>query len=165
MATQESRNQKHVQTFLDSLEQSQDHTIRKLIQNLHPAEVADVLEAVAVEVRNKLWEHLDLSQKGAVLAATHSSVRLDFLRKMDAEELADAAGQLESDDVADILQELPQRLANETLLLLDEKNRFRVAQVLDFEPDSAGGLMSVDTITVRSDVDVDLVLRYLRQRT
>ena len=107
MTEQEGRNQKHVQSFFDSLEAGKDYEVRLLLQSLHPAEVADVLESLPAEARSDLWEYVDVSQQGAVLAGTHSTVRIDLLKKMDAADVADVTSQLESDDVADILQDLP----------------------------------------------------------
>src|SRR3990172_5304675 len=81
---------------------------------------------------------------------------------MDPREVAAATENLDSDDAADILQDLPPSMVDEVLRSMDEQNRQRLAQVLSYPEDTAGGLMNIDAVTVRSDVELDVVVRYLR---
>ncbi|MGR8919172.1 MAG: magnesium transporter [Gammaproteobacteria bacterium] len=163
MAEQINRNQEIVQAIQDALAGNEIWRLRELIAHLHPSEVADLLESLPAPVRAELWVHIDAEVEGDVLAHVSVGVRNSLVEQMDASQLADVASSLESDDAADILQDLPDDVADEVLLSMDEQNRRRVAAVLTYPPDSAGGLMSVDTVTVRSDVDADVVLRYLRR--
>lgn len=163
MAEQINRNQVSVQAIQDALEANEIGRLRELLGNLHPSEIADLLESLPTAARDELWVHIDSTIEGDVLSNSNAAVRNSLIENMDPAQVADATSTLASDDAADILQDLPGDLADEILLSMDEQNRRRVAAVLTYPPDTAGGLMSVDTVTVRSDVDVDVVLRYLRR--
>ena len=107
-------------------------------------------------MRDELWIHIDSDIEGDVLNEANAAVRHTLLENMDPAQVADATSGLDSDDVADILQELPDELADEILLSMDEQNRLRVSAVLTYPADTAGGLMNVDAVTVRGDVEVDV---------
>lgn len=162
MAEQIIRNQDLVQYIQDALEANEILSVREQLAALHPSEIADLLESLPAPVRDELWVHIDADAEGEVLSHAGSAVLNSLLENMDAAQVADATSSLDSDDVADILQVLPDEVVDEVLLSMDEQNRQRVAAVLTYPADTAGGLMNVDVITVRSDVDVDVVLRYLR---
>jgi magnesium transporter len=83
---------------------------------------------------------------------------------MDTAQLVTAAEQLDTDDFADILHQLPNTITDQVLEKLDSRDRARVESVLAYADDSAGGLMNTDTITVRPRHAAELVLRYLRLR-
>lgn len=163
MAEQLVRNQELVGSIQEALESNQLLELRGLLADLHPSEIADVLESLPNEIRGELWVHIDSDIEGDVLADASVAVRNSLVENMDASEVADATSGLESDDVADILQDLPDDLADEVLLSMDEQNRRRVTEVLTYPPDTAAGLMNLDTVTVRADVNVDVVLRYMRR--
>ncbi len=157
------RTQASVQTIQTALEANELDKLSALLHELHPSEIADLLEALPAEARAAVWARVDRSQEGDVLSHASSAVRSGLLENMAPAELAEATSNLDSDDIADILQALPLDLADEVLLSMDEQNRQRIASVLTYPSDTAGGLMNVDAITVRSDVSVDVVLRYLRR--
>ena len=159
------RTQASVQTIQTALEANELDKLGALLHELHPSEIADLLEALPAEARAAVWARVDRSQEGDVLSHASSAVRSGLLENMAPSELAEATSNLDSDDIADILQGLPLDLADEVLLSMDEQNRQRIASVLTYPSDTAGGLMNVDAITVRSDVSVDVVLRYLRRMT
>ena len=91
-------------------------------------------------------------------------VRAEFLEAMDTAQLVAAADDMDTDDFADILQQLPTTISEQVLASLDARDRARVEAVLSFPEDSAGGLMDTDSITVRPRHTLELVLRYLRLR-
>lgn len=163
MAEQIIRTQEFVQEIQDALEANEIRRVRAFLTELHPSEVADLLESLPGPVRSELWVHIDSDIEGDVLSHAGTAVRNSLLEDMAPAEVAQATSQLDSDDVADILQDLPEELADEILLSMDEQNRQRISAVLTYPADSAGGLMSIDAVTVRSDVSVDVVLRYLRR--
>ena len=107
---------------------------------------------------------LDTELDGEVLVHVNDEVRAGLIRDMPAEELVQAVGELDLDDLADILDDLPDAVVREVLLSMDRQDRERLEQVLSYPEDSAGGLMDPDVVTVRSDVSLDVVLRYLRLR-
>ena len=95
---------------------------------------------------------------------TGRDVRTQLIRDMDPEELAAATEGLEVDDLADLLADLPETVTQQLLRNMDHQDRERLSRVLSWPEDSAGGLMSTDTVSVRSDVSLEVVQRYLRMR-
>ena len=163
-----SRVAKSFQDRLDEVIQSfgagsLDET-RYLLESLRPQEIADLLTSTPPKVRWVLWELLDEEQENQALQYLGEDVRARFLESMGTAQLVAAADELDTDDFADILQELPDTLSAEVLSAMDAKHRARVEAVLSYPEDSAGGLMNTDTITVQPRHSVELVLRYLRLR-
>ena len=136
---------------------------RRLVRGLHPSEVADFIERLPARERGGVWALLDPTQEGAVLAHMQDTVRADVLEQMRPTDVADATRTLAADDVADILQDLPNEVADTILQAMDAQNRQRLADVLTYPEDTAGGLMDTDVVSVRADVSLDVVTRYLRR--
>ncbi|TDJ62927.1 MAG: magnesium transporter [Proteobacteria bacterium] len=157
-----NRNQERVLSVQEALDANDLRSVRDALASLHPAELADLLESVPAEIRDELWLHIKPEVEGDVLAQANDSVRAALLEKMEPYQVAAATASLAIDDAADILQDLPESRANEVLRSMDEQNRERIASILSYPEDTAGGLMNVDVVTVRADVEVDVVLRYLR---
>ena len=137
---------------------------RYLLESLRPQEIANLLTSTPPKVRWVLWELLDEEQENQALQYLGEDVRARFLESMGPAQLVAAADELDTDDFADILQELPDTLSAEVLATMDAKDRARVEAVLSYPEDSAGGIMNTDTITVQPRHSVELVLRYLRLR-
>lgn len=137
---------------------------RYLLESLRPQEIANVLTSTPPKVRWVLWELLDEEQENQALQYLSEDVRARFLESMEPAQLVAAADELDTDDFADILQELPDTLSAEVLAAMDAKDRARVEAVLSYDEESAGGIMNTDTITVQPRHAVELVLRYLRRR-
>ena len=137
---------------------------RRMLNALHPAEIANLLESFPVPERKLLWELVDEKNAGEVLLEVHDEVRSGLIRDMDEDELLAATSGMDMDDLADFVQDLPKTLTGEILRAMDNQNRQRLEAVLAYPEDSAGGLMNTDTVTVRPDVSLDVVLRYLRMR-
>ena len=137
---------------------------RGILQAMHPAEIADVLESLRPARREILWEMIEPEIEGDVLMEVHDEVRDTLVRIMDPEEIRAASEKLDLDDLADFVQSLPEKLNHVVLNGMGEQDRKRLDTVLSYPEDSAGGLMNLDTITVRGDVTLDVVLRYLRRR-
>lgn len=137
---------------------------RFLLAAMRPPELAVLLESTPLKVRRVLWEILDEEQNHQVLQHLHDDVLGSFLEGMATEELVAAADELDTDDFADILQQLPDTISTQVLGSLDSSDRARVEAVLSYPEDTAGGLMNTDTITVRPRHSIEIVLRYLRLR-
>jgi len=137
---------------------------KSLLSAMHPAEIADLLESLPYSERHVLWEMVDSSVEGDVLMEAHDEVRATLVGQMDSSELQAASRHLELDDLADFIQSLPEKLTREVLSGMTDQHRKRLEQVLSYPEDSAGGLMDLDTITLREDVTLDVVLRYLRRQ-
>ncbi len=148
------------QLHADNLDQ-----VRSLLSQLHPAEIADLLEALPGKERAKLWQQIDPGVGGDVLSEVQDTIRAGLLEQMPPEQVAEVTQDLDTDDVADILQDLPEEVADTVLLAMDVQNRERIASLMSYPEDTAGGLMNTDVVSVRADVSLDVVSRYLRQRT
>jgi magnesium transporter len=136
--------------------------IRTLLGNLHPAEIADILESFPHGPREILWELVDPGDHGETLLHVNDEVRIGLIEEMDVTDLLAATDGLDTDDLADLLQDLPGTLTMQVLHSMDKQNRERLESVLRYPEDSAGGMMAVEVVTVRADVELDVVLRYLR---
>jgi magnesium transporter len=130
--------------------------------NLHPAEIADMLESFPHGPREILWELVDPDDRGETLVHVNDEVRAGLIEKMESDDLVTASEGLDADDLADLIKDLPDVVIQKILLSMDEPNRDRLVAVLHYPGDSAGGLMNVDVVTIRADVTLDAVLRYLR---
>ena len=135
-----------------------------LIGSLNPSEVARLLESMPLQERAVIWEMVDPDIEGDVLVEVNETVRDDLIRGMDTDELVAATEGMELDDLADLVADLPEALTQEVLRSLDQQDRERLDQVLAHHEDSAGGLMNVDIVTVRPDVTLGVVMRYLHAR-
>ena len=139
---------------------------RNLLNALYPSEIADVIEGSPRNRRDLIWSLVSNENKGETLAELTEEVRgnlLDELIDEDGPEgLAVIAENLDTDDLADIIQSLPKNLVKKTVKSLDKQNQDRLSKVLSFPDDTAGGLMNIDTINVRANVTVEVLLKYLR---
>ena len=152
------------EALFDALDSGAGRQVRDQLHALHPAEVADLLESLPLAQRRIVWELVDSQDEGEILVALNEEVRATLIQEMDSDQLVAAATKLHLDDLADLLAELPETVNREVLKSLDQSDRLRLEAVLSYDEDSAGGLMDPDTLTVRSDVTVEVVLRYLRMR-
>ncbi|MDG1495840.1 MAG: magnesium transporter [Porticoccaceae bacterium] len=137
--------------------------VRHILNNLSPPDIAHQLETAPPRLRNILWELIDPEISGEVLQELSDDIQLEFLNQMDGAEVASITEGLDVDDIVDILQQLPDRVIPEVLQAMSVQDRQRVESVLTYNEDTAGGLMDTEVITVRPDITVDVVLRYLRR--
>lgn len=135
---------------------------RQLVRSLSGTELARLLESLPPNERAVIWEMIPREDEGDVLVEIAEEVRDALIQGMDTEELLAATEGMELDDLADLVSGLPEALTQQVIHSLDLQDRERLQQVLAYDEDSAGGLMNTDTITVRPDVTLDVVLRYLR---
>jgi magnesium transporter len=138
--------------------------VRRLVNTLAPAEIGHLLESLPPGKREVVWGLVDAEDDGEVLLHVGDEVREALIADMDTEELVAAVEDLDIDDLADLVEDLPDQVIEEVLKSMDRENRERLEQVLSYPEDTAGRLMNPDVVTVRADVSVDVVLRYLRLR-
>ena len=148
----------------EQLDSGELRAARQMIHSLHPSEVAHLLESMPLQERAVLWELVDIDDEGDILVEVVDEVRDGLIKGMQTEELIAATDGMEVDDLADLLIDLPATVTEQVLQSLDSKEQERVRQVLAYDEDCAGGLMNVDIVTVRSDVTIEVVGRYLRAR-
>jgi len=157
-------DQQQLEDILRGLGRSSVDETKILLTSLRPNEVAMALEANLPNTRRVIWQLLDDEARNQSLQYLREDVRAEFLEAMDTAQLVAAAEDLDTDDFADILQQLPATITHQVLENLNARDRARVESVLSYPEDSAGGLMDTDTITVRPRHAIELVLRYLRLR-
>jgi magnesium transporter len=153
-------------TPLDSLhaalEKGSRTEIDEIVEKLHPSEIADTLEALPKKQRDNLWQQDSLDQK-EVLPYVNDGVSGELMLNMAPTELASAVQTMDTDDAADVLQNLPDEVVEKVLPAMDMQHYRRLRQVLFYPEDSAGGLMNTDILTVRTEMTLKMVLRYLRR--
>jgi len=165
----EERRQDHAEHRLSRLSEALDsgteHRVRSLLRSLSAGEIGDLLESLPIAKRLAVWDLTDPALDGDVLVDVNDEVRASLIRDSSNEELVAAVDDLDLDDLADILDDLPDAVISEVLRSLDRQDRERLVHVLSYAEDSAGGLMDPDVLTIRPDVTLEVVLRYLRVRT
>ena len=156
-------SQKSLDRLSAALESGTFLDVRRMLNGLSPADVAHLLESSPPKYRHILWQMVEVDQEGEVLGELSDELRAHFLSDMDAAEVAMITEDLEDDDVADILQQVPDRITQEVLNAMDHQDRSRLEKVMHYPDDCAGGLMNTDTITIRARLTLEVVLRYLRR--
>jgi len=157
------KEQTRLQTLQEVLDSGTLHQAARLLNALRPAEIAHLLEALPLAEREIVWGLVEEEAEGEVLVHLADEVLTDLVRKMDKEELLAATEGMDLDDLADLVQDLPHTITREVINSLDQQHRERLEAVLSYPEDTAGGLMNTDTITVRAEVTLDVVMRYLRR--
>jgi magnesium transporter len=138
--------------------------VRKLLQDMPAFDLALLLESSPTKSRTVLWQLIDADHHGEVLEELNEEVRKGILKNIRPEKLAEVAEGMDVDDLAEVFRTLPDSVYREVLSSMDSQDRSRVEAALSYEEDTAGGIMNTDTISIRPDVTVDVVLRYLRLR-
>ncbi len=156
--------QQRLQEILQSAGSGTLDEVRVLLASMRPPELANVISSAPSGVRLVLWELLDDEEENALLQYLGEDVRAELLETLSPEQLIAAAEALDTDDFADVLQQLPTQLTEQVLASLDASDRARLEAVLSYPEDCAGGLMNTDLLTVRPRHTIELVLRYLRLR-
>ncbi|MBO1519253.1 magnesium transporter [Oceanisphaera pacifica] len=136
--------------------------VRRQLQQMRPGDVAWLLEASPTPSRKVFWQLIDPDEYGAILEELSEEVRDGIIRLMDADKLASALEDMESDDLADVLRDLPEQLLNQVLTQMDEQDRLRAKQALSYPENTAGSMMNTEFISLRADISIEVVLRYLR---
>jgi len=153
---------KLTEQLLAAVESHNLEQIKDLFSHLVEEEIAEILESTPLKERQILWEAVESSRQGEILTHTNDEVTANLLESLEAHEIVQITEDLETDDIADIAQSLNSSNQQTLLASLDEGDRNAVEMALTYPEDTAGGLMSTDLISVRADVSLDVVLRYLR---
>ncbi len=163
-AVRHDKTARQLRLLSDALDSGRLGPVRRLVNTLSPAEIGNLLESLPPAKRTIVWGLVDAEDDGEVLVHVGEEVRESLLAEMDPDEIIAAASELEIDDLADLVEDLPDTVIDEVLKSMDRENRERLEQVLSYPEDTAGRLMNPDVVTVRTDTTVDVVLRYLRLR-
>jgi magnesium transporter len=147
---------------VNRLREANDSQANALLADMHPAEIADVLEALPQDERLHFWEFVGVDKKGEVLIETHDEARAELIAATSAKVLQAAVQPLQPDELADLMEQLPDKVVAGVLAEMDAQRKQRLETVRQFPDDTAGGLMDVDALVVRADATLGAVLRYLR---
>jgi len=163
MTSAEPHSQKPLARVTEALEKGTLGDVSRMLRKMEPAEAAHLLESSPPRSRQVLWQLIDDDLQGEVLNELGYELQLEFLSELEPAQVAQLTEGLDDDDVADILQQLPDEVTFEVLEAMDHQDRARLEQVMFYADDTAGGLMNTDAITIRADLTLDVVLRYLRR--
>lgn len=163
MVQEQVASQKTLDRLSTALESGTFVDVRRMLNGLSPGDVAHLLESSPPKFRHILWQMVEIDREGEVLGELSEDLQSEFLIAMDAAQVALITEGLQDDDIADILQQLPDHVTQEVLTAMDQQDRARLERVIHFPDDVAGGLMNTDTITIRARLTIEVVLRYLRR--
>ncbi|NII09419.1 magnesium transporter [Oleiagrimonas sp. C23AA] len=137
--------------------------LQKRLDALHPADIAYVLESLPLNARLKVWQRVRAERDGDILLEVSDAVRESLIADMDDHEILAAVEPLDADELADLVDDLPTEVLPELMASLDAQQRERVQSALSYAEDRVGALMDFEMVTIREDVTLEVVLRYLRR--
>lgn len=157
---QEGQHQERVENLVHRQNLAE---LQRKLEVLHPADVAHILEALPLDDRLTVWQLVKSERDGDILLEVSDAVRETLIADMDDHEILAAARDLDADELADLAAELPRDVVHELMETLDAQQRERVRSALSYEEDQVGALMDFEMVTIREDVSLEVVLRYLRR--
>ena len=150
--------------LVESLVQKQNIAeLQNKLEQLHPADVAYVLEALPLDERLAVWDLVKADRDGEILLEVSDAVRETLIAHMETKELVAATEQLDTDEIADLAPDLPREVMQDVFRSLSVEERDQLRAAMSYPEDTVGGIMDFDMITVRDDITVEVVLRYLRR--
>lgn len=137
--------------------------LQKLLDPLHPADMAYILEALPLQERLIVWDLVKTDRDGDILLEVSDAVRETLIAHMDEHELVAATEQLDADEIADLAPDLPNEVIQDIFKSLSAEEREQLRAAMSYPEDSVGALMDFDMVEIRDDVKLEVVLRYLRR--
>ena len=137
--------------------------LQRTLDRLHPADIAYILEALPLDERLYIWDLVNAERDGDILLEVSDAVRESLISSMDTEELVAATETLEADEIAELAPDLPQEVMDDVFQSLPVEEREQLRAAMSFDDDMVGALMDFEDVTVRPDVTLEVVLRYLRR--
>ena len=164
VAHKESMPREDRHALIDTLLHKQHLTkLRSKLEDLHTADIAYILEALPIEQRLLVWDLVKSERDGEILIEVSDSVRESLIATMNREELSAAAGQLDTDEIADLAPDLPQNVMRDVFKSLSIEEREQLRSAMSYSEGSVGALMDFNMIHIREDVSLEVVSRYLRR--
>lgn len=150
--------------LVDTLLHKQHLTeLREKLESLHPADIAFILEALPIEQRLVVWDQVRAERDGEILIEVSDAVRESLIASMSSAELLEAAEQLDTDEIADLAPDLPQAVMHDVFKSLSVEEREQLRAAMSYPEDAVGALMDFDMVTIRENVTLEVVSRYLRR--
>lgn len=159
-----SPSERH-ETLIEALDRGSLNEIRSLLLDVPASDVAHLIEASPPTRRAVIWKLIATENQGDVLQYLNEDIRAEQLSQFDTKDIVQLIDELDNDDFADILQDLPKTVVNQVLEALTDQNRREIEQVLLYDEDTAGGLMDTQFITIRPNLTLETISRYLRMHT
>ena len=147
----------------EGLTASAQATLREQLDELHPADIAFILESLPLDDRLAIWQLIRADRDGEILLEVSDAVRDSLIADMDRHEILAAVEPLDADELADLVEDLPTAMLPELMASLDTQQREQVQSALSYKEDELGALMDFEMVTIREDVSLEVVLRYLRR--
>jgi len=145
------------------VEQEKLDSLKKLIAEMRPADVADLIEHLAAKERIAIFQLLEPEGAGDVLVEIEPPVQERILKDLDNKAISDIVAELDSDDAADLVGDLPAARAKEVIDSVDDHVSEELEKLLPFPDDTAGGLMALEFVAVKADVTVGDALKTVRE--
>ena len=139
------------------------NALQRKLDRLHPADIAFILEALPLDERLYIWDLVRASRDGEILIEVSDAIRESLISSMDTDELVAATETLEADEIAELAPDLPQEVMDDVFQSLPIEEREQLRAAMSFDDDMVGALMDFEDVTVRPDVSLEVVLRYLRR--
>ena len=150
--------------LVDSLVFKQDKAVlQHKLDTLHSADIAYILEALPLDERLYIWDLVKADRDGEILLEVSDAVRESLISSMDTDELVAATETLEADEIAELAPDLPQEVMDDVFQSLPVEEREQLRAAMSFDDDMVGALMDFEDVSVRPDVTLEVVLRYLRR--
>ena len=149
--------------LIQDLESDQVAGIRKTLTSLNPPEIARLLESLTVGKRKIIWQLVDQEDEGEILKELVDDVRQNLIEEMDASELIAVTQDMELDDLADLLIDIPEAITEQIITALNQQDQVRLESVMSFEENTAGGLTNPRIVSVRRGITIEVLIRYLRK--
>ncbi len=159
-----NHNKHQLERIIELLEEGSINDVRLFIHSLYPAETAHIIESLELTEREKIWSVIPPNVMGEILVKLHVEVATELIKITDRKDLIKATEKLESDDMLDLLHALPEPLLSQVFDSIAEVERKRLESALSYDDHTAGGIMSLDVLTIRADVSLNVVSRYLHKR-
>ena len=156
-------SEKKLSKVISDLERDQIAGITKTLTSLNPSEIARLLESLTPGKRKIIWQLVDQDDEGDVLKELVDDVRQNLIEEMGATELIAATQDMELDDLADLLVDLPETVTEQVITALDQQDQIRLESVMSYDEDTAGGLTNPGIISVRRGITIEVLIRYLRR--
>jgi magnesium transporter len=156
------KSEKKLSTIINDLEKDKATNIKNTLSSLNPSEIARLLESLTQRERNVLWQMVDQEDEGEILKELIEEVRQNLISQMNASELIAATQDMELDDLADILSDLPNQITDQVIKALDKQDQNRLESVISYDENTAGGLTNPKIVSIRRGVNIDGLMKYLR---
>ena len=158
------RGQRRVEGLVEPLVDKQSGAeLRAKLERLHPADVAYILESLPLDERLVVWDLVKAERDGDILLEVSDAVRESLIKSMESDELVAATEQLDADEIADLAPDLPEGVMQDVFHALPVEEREQLRAAMSYPENAVGALMDFDVVSVRDNVTLEVVTRYMRR--